>query len=118
MSLSLTGRLLLLATAACTLLPLTAFAAPDQAVMTLASQNKQPPLDTLKELVNIESGSGDREGLDRISQVIFDRLKALGGEVESKVAISLKLSPATLARWKATGPGWQTRMANILRESV
>jgi uncharacterized protein (DUF4415 family) len=37
---------------------------------------------------------------------------------EAKVAISLRLSPDTLARWKATGPGWQTRMANILRESV
>ncbi len=38
--------------------------------------------------------------------------------LESKVAISLRLSPDTLARWKATGPGWQTRMANVLRESV
>ena len=37
---------------------------------------------------------------------------------ESKGAISLRLSPDTLARWKATGPGWQTRMANVLRESV
>lgn len=37
---------------------------------------------------------------------------------KSKVAISLRLSPDTLARWKATGPGWQTRMANVLRESV
>ena len=37
---------------------------------------------------------------------------------ESKVAISLRLSPDTLARWKATGPGWQTRMAHVLRESV
>ncbi len=37
---------------------------------------------------------------------------------ESKVAISLRLSPDTLARWKASGPGWQTRMANVLRESV
>jgi len=37
---------------------------------------------------------------------------------ESKIAISLRLSPDTLARWKATGPGWQTRMANVLRESV
>jgi uncharacterized protein (DUF4415 family) len=37
---------------------------------------------------------------------------------ESKVAISLRLSPDTLARWKATGPGWQTRMATVLRESV
>lgn len=36
----------------------------------------------------------------------------------SKVAISLRLTPDTLARWKATGPGWQTRMAKILRESV
>jgi uncharacterized protein (DUF4415 family) len=37
---------------------------------------------------------------------------------ESKIAISLRLTPDTLARWKATGPGWQTRMADILRESV
>ena len=37
---------------------------------------------------------------------------------DSKVAISLRLSPDTLARWKATGPGWQTRMARVLRESV
>lgn len=37
---------------------------------------------------------------------------------ESKIAISLRLTPDTLARWKATGPGWQTRMADILGESV
>ena len=37
---------------------------------------------------------------------------------DSKIAISLRLPPDTLARWKATGPGWQTRMADILQESV
>lgn len=37
---------------------------------------------------------------------------------DSKIAISLRLPPDTLARWKATGPGWQTRMADALRESV
>ena len=37
---------------------------------------------------------------------------------ETKVAISLRLSPDTLARWKATGPGWQSRMANVLRDAV
>ena len=37
---------------------------------------------------------------------------------QAKVAISLRLSPDTLARWKATGPGWQTRMANVLREHL
>ena len=35
---------------------------------------------------------------------------------DAKVAISLRLSPDTLARWKATGPGWQTRMAEVLRK--
>ena len=37
---------------------------------------------------------------------------------DSKVAIRIRLPPDTLARWKATGPGWQTRMADILGESV
>ena len=37
---------------------------------------------------------------------------------DSKIAISLRLPPDTLARWKATGPGWQTRMVDVLRESV
>ncbi|MEO8103344.1 MAG: M20/M25/M40 family metallo-hydrolase [Betaproteobacteria bacterium] len=60
----------------------TANAAPNDAMLSLAKQQQQPLLDTLKELVGIESGSGDREGLDRISQLIHDRLKALGGDVE------------------------------------
>ena len=28
--------------------------------------------------------------------------------------ISLRLPPEVIARWKATGPGWQTRMAERL----
>ena len=36
---------------------------------------------------------------------------------DSKVAISLRLPPDTLARWKATGPGWQTRMAEVLSKA-
>jgi glutamate carboxypeptidase len=43
---------------------------------------KQPLLNTLRDLVAIESGSGDRAGLDQISQLIYDRLQALGGTVE------------------------------------
>jgi uncharacterized protein (DUF4415 family) len=33
---------------------------------------------------------------------------------EPKVAISLRLPTSVLLRWKATGPGWQTRMAEYL----
>jgi len=36
----------------------------------------------------------------------------------ARQAISLRLPPDTLARWKATGPGWQTRMAEVLSRAV
>jgi uncharacterized protein (DUF4415 family) len=32
----------------------------------------------------------------------------------ARTSISLRLPPETLARWKATGRGWQTRMAEAL----
>jgi len=31
--------------------------------------------------------------------------------------ISLRLPPEVIARWKATGPGWQTRMARRLEKT-
>jgi len=62
--------------------PLFAFAAPDAPVMSAVQKEKAPYLDTLKSLVSIESGSGDREGLDKLSELIAGKLKNLGGKVE------------------------------------
>ncbi len=59
-----------------------AAAAPVEAVRALAARHKAPLIDTLRDLVAIESGSGDREGLDRIADVVAARLRALGGAVE------------------------------------
>jgi glutamate carboxypeptidase len=59
-----------------------ALAAPDGKVLDAVKKEQPAFLDTLKSLVEIESGSKDREGLDRIADVIAARLKALGGEVE------------------------------------
>lgn len=36
----------------------------------------------------------------------------------ARTSISLRLPPETLARWKATGPGWQTRMAEALDKAI
>lgn len=36
----------------------------------------------------------------------------------ARTSISIRLPPATLARWKATGPGWQTRMAETLAKAI
>ena len=35
-----------------------------------------------------------------------------------KVSTTLRLPPETLAGWKSTGPGWQTRMAEVLAKAL
>ena len=37
---------------------------------------------------------------------------------KARKSISLRVPPETLARWKATGPGWQTRMAEALTKAI
>ena len=47
--------------------------------------------------------------------------KNVGGRPKSqnpKVAVSLRLDQEIVARFKKTGPGWQTRMNDALREAV
>ncbi len=55
--------------------------APFEPVLSLAKREKPALLDTLKELVSIESGSRDIEGLDKLASLIARRLEALGGKV-------------------------------------
>ena len=57
-------------------------AAPDARIHDLAQQEKAPLLDTLRDLVNIESGSKDTEGLAKLAALIAERLTKLGGKVE------------------------------------
>ncbi|RST52248.1 M20/M25/M40 family metallo-hydrolase [Variovorax sp. MHTC-1] len=59
-----------------------AAAAPDERIAALAAKEKPALLETLKQLVSIESGSRDLEGLDKIANLIADKFKALGGQVE------------------------------------
>jgi len=54
----------------------------NQAVLAQAKANQDPLLATLKDLVAIESGSRDGEGLAKLAALIAERFRALGGEVE------------------------------------
>jgi len=65
-----------------TLASVSAAAQSNEAVRTLAQREKQPLLDTLKTLVEIESGSADIEGGTRIGTLIAERLRELGGSVD------------------------------------
>ena len=47
--------------------------------------------------------------------------RSVGGRPKSenpKVAVSLRLDQEIVARFKATGPGWQTRMNDALRDAA
>jgi glutamate carboxypeptidase len=59
-----------------------ALAAPVAPVYDLAQKEKPGMLDTMRDLVNIESGSKDLEGLAKIAGLIRDRLTQLGGKAE------------------------------------
>lgn len=47
--------------------------------------------------------------------------KSVGGRPKAenpKVAVSLRLDPEVVSRFKAEGPGWQTRMNEALRQAA
>jgi glutamate carboxypeptidase len=64
------------------LFPLLASGQPVEPILSLAKKEKPEMIETMKQLVSIESGSKDREGLDRLSALVAERLKSLGGSVE------------------------------------
>jgi glutamate carboxypeptidase len=90
---------LLTCIAACTLAlsAAPARAAPDARIHELAQQGKAPLLDTLHDLVGIESGSRDTEGLARLAALIGERLTRLGGKVET-------IEPIDIYRMEDTPP--------------
>ena len=55
---------------------------PVVAVQSAAAAQKQPLLDSLKEFVNIETGSRDHEGIMQATELLAGKLRALGGQVQ------------------------------------
>jgi len=60
----------------------TAHAAPQSELLELAKKEQQPYLDTLRDLVHIESGSKDVAGVKKIAEYIAAKLKSQGAKVE------------------------------------
>lgn len=51
---------------------------------------------------------------NRKAGALLSRKRGRPVEGERKQAISLRVPESVLRRWKATGPGWQTRMVERL----
>jgi glutamate carboxypeptidase len=62
----------------------TALAAPDEKLKAAAEAAQPALIDTLREMVLIESGSGDVEGLRKMADFTEARLKALGAKTERR----------------------------------
>ncbi len=88
-----------------------AHAAPVAEVHDLAQKEQQAVLDTLRDLVQIESGSKDIEGLNQIAERIAGQLKTFGGTVEVLQTSDVyrlddtpeKVGPAVKAVYRGTG---------------
>ncbi len=61
-----------------------ALAAPDEKLKAAAEQAQPALIETLRDMVMIESGSGDAEGLAKMAAFTEDRLKALGATTERR----------------------------------
>lgn len=57
-------------------------AAANEAIVALAKKEQPGMLQTMKELVEIESGSAEYAGLEKIANLLADKLKALGAKTE------------------------------------
>ena len=58
---------------------------------------------------------------EMLSRAVLKRAGKRVGRPRSanpKVAISLRLSAEVLSRWRSSGAGWQTRMAEVLAKKA
>ncbi|MEI6485059.1 MAG: glutamate carboxypeptidase [Sphingomonadales bacterium] len=93
--------------AACALMATTALAAPkpDAALLKAATAEAPALTETLKSLVEIESGSGDAAGLEGMARLLEARFTALGGSVSRVKPLPGTAGDILVARWQGSGRG-------------
>jgi glutamate carboxypeptidase len=105
-----------LAALAVTLLcPVSAEASPhrNDRVYQAAVNNRAAALDLLKEIVNIDSGTGDAAGGAKVEAVLAERLTAIGADVRTEPAESPGLPDNLVAVFHGTGKGKILVIAHI-----
>ncbi len=85
----------------------------DDKVYRAAIAKRAAALDLLKELVDIDSGTGDVAGGTKVAAVLAARLRALGAEVRSEPAESAGLPDSLVAAFHGTGKGRILIIAHI-----
>ena len=105
----------LIAVAGAILLTLPAAAAPkrNEKVFAAVQANRDEFLSLLRDIVNIDSGTGDVAGGEKVQNLLAPRLAALGGEVRREKAESSDLPDNLVAVFHGTGKGRILVIAHI-----
>ena len=82
-------------------------------VYEAATANRAAALDLLREIVDIDSGTGDAAGGARVEAVLAARLKALGADVRTEPAEAAGLPDNLVAVFHGTGKGRILIIAHI-----
>jgi glutamate carboxypeptidase len=77
----------------------------DDKVYQAVTARRTAALDLLREIVDIDSGSGDVAGGTRVAAVLAARLKALGAQVRTEPAEAAGLPDNLVAVFRGTGKG-------------
>lgn len=77
-------------------------AEPDKALLDAARAAQPAVLDSLRDMVLIESGSSDKDGLGRMADYVEGRLKALGMQTER---LPVSTGPGMMVKGTLTGAG-------------
>lgn len=75
-----------------------------KALLLQANQLTQPFLDQVKELVNIDSGTGDAKGIAAVETIVQRHLRELGAKVEV-IPASVGVGNNLVATWQGAGKG-------------
>jgi glutamate carboxypeptidase len=82
-----------------------AAAKPDKALWTAAQAAQPDALGLLKQVVDIDSGTGDTEGATKVEAVLGGRLKALGAEVRTVPSEKPGVGDSLVATFAGRGKG-------------
>jgi len=76
---------------------------PEETVYRAVEASRAGEIELLKSIVNIDSGSGDVAGGERVESLLAQRLKSAGAEVRTAPAESSGLAPNLVAVFHGTG---------------
>ena len=87
--------------------------ARDAALLQAATAEQPAVVKTLERLVNIETGTGNAEGLAAMADLLEAELKALGAEVKGHAAAAPAIGDNLVARLKGKGQRKLMLMAHV-----